>query len=383
MKHKTKTTLFNFENIYKAYQSCIKNKRATYNALVYEQNLLENLWALCEVLNSRNYHIGSSLCFLTSSPKLREIFAADFKDRVVHHLLINAIEGFYEKKFIYDVYNNRKKKGTHKAIQRAQYFMRKESVNYYLQLDIKGFFYNIDKNILYKKVANDISKSDLEFQDEILYLAHKIIYHDSTKNYRFRGNIEKLKQLPEHKTLFKIPKHKGLPIGNLSSQFFANVYMNDFDNFIKRELKVKYYIRYVDDFVLFDTSKERLQTLKHKIEVYLYENLSLTLRDDFKLKNINQGLDFLGYVVREHYTLVRKRVIKNYKFKKAKYLERYEKEEGKMDFELIKAFLAVQSSFTGHCKHANSYKLLKTQKIKDDQNEEKYCKNITTVWNTK
>jgi hypothetical protein len=208
---------------------------------------------------------------------------------------------------------------------------------------------------------------------DILWLANKIIYHNPIKNFHFKGNIHTLKTLPEHKTLFKLPSHKGLPIGNLTSQFFANVYLNRFDHFVKRELKIKHYIRYVDDFVLFHKDKNLLLEVKQKIEKYLLENLSLELRNDYKLKKNSQGLDFLGYIIRPNYTLVRKRVINNFKYKKAKFLDRYEQLQGDMSLEEIKKFLSVLASYKGHAKHANSYRLIKQM---EELYDEKYCKLI-------
>ncbi|MEA1919947.1 MAG: reverse transcriptase/maturase family protein [Campylobacterota bacterium] len=351
--------MFSFQAIYDAYIACRKHKRNTLNQLQFEVNLLDNLWNLQSELSTQTYKIGSSLCFLTSSPKLREVFAADFRDRVVHHVLIRAIEPFYEKKFIHDVYNNRKNRGTHSAIKQAQRYMHRNTQGYYLQLDIKGFFYNLDKNILFKQLFNDISNSTLKNKKEILWLSNKIIYHNPTRNYIFKGDKSKLELLPEHKTLFKLPSHLGLPIGNLTSQFFANVYMNGFDNYVKRVLKVKSYIRYVDDSVIFDISKERLERLHVKIALYLKDNLGLLLREDTKLKKHSSGLDFLGYIIRENYILTRKRIVNNYKFKKANYLQNYENQRGKMSLEEIKKFLSVQASFVGHIKHSNSYNLLK------------------------
>jgi len=353
--------MFTFQNIYKAYLTCRKNKRNTINALKFEQNLIENLWDLCHSLQNRSYKVGTSICFLASSPKLREVFAADFKDRVVHHILIDAIEQMYERKFIYDVYNNRKKRGIHQAKKRVAGWMQSNPKGYYLQLDIKGFFYQLNKDILYKKLFRDIDKSKLENKDDILWLTYTLIYHDPTKNYIFKGNPKGLNALPPHKTLFKIPKNRGLPIGNLTSQFFANVYMNNFDHFIKRELKVKYYVRYVDDFVLLDSSKEHLKVLYMEIKRYLKKELHLSLREDSKLKKNVDGLDFLGYIMRPHYILVRQRVVNNYKKKKAQYLQRYEEQKGKMKLVEIKSFLSLQASFASHNKHANSYNL--NQKI--------------------
>ena len=183
--------------------------------------------------------------------------------------------------------------------------------------------------------------------------------------------------MPAHKTLFKIPKYKGLPIGNLTSQFFANVYLNKFDHFIKRELKIKGYLRYVDDFVLFSDSKEELKEAKKRIDFYLKEYLSLELREDFKLKRTTQGLDFLGYIVRPHYLLVRNRVVKNYKHKKARFLDYYESKKGEVSLAEINGFLSVQASFVGHIRHAKSYNLMKKVGYIDD---EKYIRLVSTEW---
>jgi len=353
--------MFTFQNIYKAYLVCRKNKRNSINALQFEQNLIENLWELTHSLQNRSYKVGTSICFLASSPKLREIFAADFKDRVVHHVLIDHIEEMYEKRFIHDVYNNRKDKGTHKAVKRVKGWMQGKPKGYYLQLDIKGFFYHLNKDILYKKLYTDVHKSTLEHKEHTLWLAHTLIYHDPTRDYVFKGDKRGLNALPSHKTLFKIPKNRGLPIGNLTSQFFANVYMNSFDNFVKRELKIKQYVRYVDDFVLLDENKQRLERLHGNIADYLDQELQLTLREDTKLKRNKEGLDFLGYIIRPDYMLVRQRVVNNFKLKKARYLSAYEKQKGEMGLSEIKEFLSVKASFAGHCKHADSYHL--NQKI--------------------
>ncbi|MBN2782885.1 MAG: RNA-directed DNA polymerase [Campylobacterales bacterium] len=356
--------MFEFKEIYTAYLKCRRLKRNTINALKFEQNLLENLCDLETSLNDKTYTFKRGVCFITNSPKMREVFAADFSDRVVHHIIVPLLEQIYEPKFIYDSYSNRKDKGIHNATKRALHFSR--GSKYYLQLDIKNFFYTIDKDILYTKLQSMLVKTFHLVKgtkiklDEMLWLCEKIIYQDVTKNVILKGTKSNFLKIPSHKTLFKVDKNKGLPIGNLTSQFFANVYMNDFDNFVKRELKCKRYIRYVDDFVLFENSKEKLLELYKSIVKYLSDNLALKLRDRYILKENKDGLDFLGYIIRPHYVLTRKRVVNNYKYKKAKYLSRYDELKGKMDFEEIKQFLSVQASFLGHIKHANSYKLKQT-----------------------
>jgi hypothetical protein len=372
--------MFEFKNIYDSYKECRKNKRNTINALKFEFNLIDNIVTLESELKSRRYNPTTSLCFLTTSPKLREVFAADFRDRVVHHILTPKLENFYEPKFIFDVYNNRKNKGIHSGMKRALHFSRGVRDGYYLQLDISGFFYNLNKNILFQIIYNDFIKTDIKFKDEILWLVHKIIYHNPTKDYYFQGNINQFKQLPSHKTLFKLPPEKGLAIGNITSQFFANIYLYRFDNWVKRFLKVKRYIRYVDDMVIFDNDKNKLLDIKLKIENYLKTNLEVSLRKDTKIKKVKQGLDFLGYVIRPDYILVRKRVINNFKYKKARFLDKYEKFQGSIKLkDEIDKFLAVKSSFKSHCKHANSYKLL--NKV-GKENDEKYINFILNDWNS-
>lgn len=353
--------MFTFKEIYDAYLRCRRGKRNTHNAMKFELNLIENICNLETSLNNRTYTPSRSVCFLTTSPKLREVFAADFRDRVVHHLITPVLEQIYEPLFIYDSYSCRLDKGIHNAQKRALHFSR--ATDYYLQLDIKNFFYSINKNLLFKMLNKTVVQNYEKVKDsaielhEMLWIMYKIIFHNVTKDAVLKGSQEQFKLIPPHKTLFKTAKDKGLPIGNLTSQFFANVYLNSFDNYCKRVLKCQRYIRYVDDFVIFENSKDRLIELKKEIEIYLDKYLHLQLRDQSVLRSVHEGLDFLGYIIRPHYVLVRKRVVKNFKYKKAKYLTNYENQKGKMNLEEIKKFLSVQASFVGHISHANGYNL--------------------------
>ena len=293
--------MFTFKEIYHAYLRCRKGKRNTHNALKFETNLIENLCDLETSLNNRTYTPSRSVCFLTTSPKLREIFAADFGDRVVHHLITPVLEQIYEPKFIHDSYSCRKEKGIHAAQKRAHQFS--QSSDYYLQLDIKNFFYSIDKKRLFGMLNTTLvqrydkvnTSSAIEL-NEMLWILHTIIFHDVTKEAIIQGDKAHFNPIPPHKTLFKVPKGKGLPIGNLTSQFFANVYMNGLDNYCKRVLKCTQYLRYVDDFVIFDDSYERLLELKNRIEGYLHHQLGLQLRQPSCLRSVHAGLDFLGYI---------------------------------------------------------------------------------------
>jgi len=242
-------TVFAYEHLYRAYLDCRKTKRNTPAALRFEMNVEAELYHLQLELQERTFHPSTSECFITSTPKLREVFAAAFRDRITHHLLVRALERRWEPVFIYDSYASRPGKGIHLAVQRLQQFTRQATRNatqpaWYLQLDIRNFFMTIRKPILDDLVA-------ARCPDEALrWLAHTLIFHDPTTDYRQTCAPALWRGLPRHKSLFGAPPDCGLPIGNLTSQFFANVYLNGLDQFVKHTLKCRWYLRYVDDFLL-------------------------------------------------------------------------------------------------------------------------------------
>ncbi|MDP2929981.1 MAG: RNA-directed DNA polymerase [Candidatus Omnitrophota bacterium] len=225
--------------------------------------------------------------------------------------MVDYLERIYEPIFIHDSYACRKDKGTHAAVMRLQSFLRKVSKNgktraYYLQLDIKDFFTSIDKNILFSLLNNKTSNRD------ILWLTRQVLFHDPTKFFILRDDENIVNKVPSNKSLFGKHNLMGLPIGNLTSQFFANVYMNELDQFVKHSLKARFYIRYVDDFVLLSDNLETLIKWRQDIERFLSEKLLLRLHPKRrKLQPISNGIDFLGYIIRSDYILVRRRVINN------------------------------------------------------------------------
>lgn len=250
-----KCELLSFASVYRAYFDCRKRKRGTVNAIRFEYDLLENLTQLALDLQQGAYRPSRSVCFVTTSPKLREIFAADFRDRIVHHLVVRELEGIWEPKFIHDSFASRKGKGTHAAVKRLQGFLWRATCSmkkpaWYLQLDIRSFFMCIDKDILFAMLEKALANMEEQKRCGLLYLLCRIIYHDCTADYRFKGSPAMLDKVPAHKSLFTCETGKGLPIGNLTSQFFANVYLNELDQFVKHTLKCRCYVRYVDDFVL-------------------------------------------------------------------------------------------------------------------------------------
>ncbi len=351
--------VFTYNKIYKAYLDCRENKRNTVNALNFEWDLERNLFQLQEELQNKTYKPGRSICFVVTEPSPREIFAATFKDRVIHHVLVNELEEVGERSFIYDSYACRKNKGTHKAIERLQDFIRKATNNYnkkayYLQLDISGFFMNIDHNILKTILKKLILKQEKPYQwkKDILWLSKRNINHDPTENYIKKSKKEKFDLIPARKSLFSASPNKGLPIGNYSSQFFGNLYLNQLDHFIKRVLKQTYYLRYVDDFVIINKSKVKLQNLIEKINEFLKNVLGLKLNSTkTKLKNTKDGIDFLGYFIKPRYTLIRKRVVNALK---KKLYELNQKKE--IDPERV---LTTINSYFDHFKYGDSYNLRK------------------------
>ena len=357
--------MFSFENLYRQYLLCRKSKRNTLNALRFEAHQEKNLLALKEELDARTYRPSRSVCFIATRPKLREIFAADFKDRIVHHILVDSLERIWEPIFIHDSYACRKGKGIHKGVVRLQQFIRKATLNgthpaFYIQLDIKNYFMSIDKDILFSLIARKVK------DEPALWLTRVLIFHDCTDNYIFRGEPGLLKSIPPHKTLFHAPKNKGLPIGNLNSQFFANVYLNGLDQFVKHNLKCRYYLRYCDDFVLLSRQREELLRWRDQIEAYLREELRLELNEKRqRLRPVSNGVDFLGYIVRGDYLLVRRRVVNNLRARLREY-EALLVKEGRcsrcyrFDEEILDRLTATLSSYLGHFKMANTYSLCRS-----------------------
>jgi len=355
--------LFSFANIYRCYLKCRKRKRKTINALRFEMRLEDNLCKLEKELKTKTYKPARSVCFVAKKPKFREIFAADFKDRIVHHILVDYLEKIYEPVFIYDSWASRKGKGTIGAVKRLQKFTRSITSNgvataFYLQLDIKSFFVNINKDILKTIIRK---KTD---NKNILWLLDVILDNNCAQNYVLKGDPSLIKKIPPHKTLFNSPVNKGLPIGNLTSQFFANVYLNELDQFVKHKLKVRFYIRYVDDFVLLSKNKEDLILWAKKIESFLKENLDLELNwRKSKLRPISDGIDFLGYIIRPNYVLVRRRVVNNCKSRLRdiqKRLSHLNNDDRTLEFvpSIVEKTRKSFSSYLSHFKHANSYNLI-------------------------
>lgn len=296
------------QNIHRAWLEFLPGKKHKNDVAEFALNLSKNVYALHLELKNKTYTHGSYKAFKINDPKPRDIHKATVKDRLLHHVIYQVLCPYFEKKFIYDSYSCRDEKGTHKAVDRFQYFARKVSHNHrqttwVLKCDIKKFFANIDHDILMK-----ISRRHLADQD-ILSLLQNVI--DSFP--------------------------KGLPLGNLTSQLLVNVYMNEFDQYIKHELKVKYYIRYADDFVVLSDNQNYLETILLVVNSFLQEKLKLEMHPKkVFIKTFSSGVDFLGWINFPTHKVLRTSTKKRM-FKKVN-------EKNK-------------SSYLGMLKHGNTWKL--------------------------
>jgi hypothetical protein len=359
--------LFSFAALWQAYLTCRRRKAGTAQAQRYALRLLDNIENTAQALQDRSYKPARSLCFVARRPKAREIHAAHFADRVVHHLLVPQLEALYEPIFIHDVYSNRKNKGTHAAVRRLQSFMRRldgsGQNSWYLQLDIRNFFVSINRRILFTLIQTTVHKKhpgNVEQQAQLLWLTRLLLTGNPAKNAVKQGNLADFSRVPAYKQLANAAPEYGLPIGNLSSQFFANVYLNELDQFVKHQLKCKFYLRYVDDFILLHHDPAQLLIWRQAIVEFLDEHLKLTLKDLAAPQLITQGADFLGYIVRPRYCLVRRRVVGNL-YEKLIALEKHlcpAPNYLRLPPLIRQQLQATLASYLGHFQHAHSERLL-------------------------
>ena len=354
-------------DLFRAYFDARINKRRTANALAFENGYEEKLFKLCDEIANREYAIGQSICFIVDKPVKREIFAADFRDRIVHHLIFNYINALFEKHFIKDSYSCRTGKGTSQGIERVDHFIRSCSENYQkdcwiLKLDIKGYFMAMDRNILYQKIEcklKAVKNADFDL-DLALWLIHKVVFHDPTKNCRVKGRREDWIGLPKSKSLFFAQKDKGFPIGNLTSQLFGNIYLDELDHFIRERLGIKRYGRYVDDMVFVHPDKEFLKSAISKIRDYMQKELALTLHPKkIYLQHFTKGVYFLGAFIKPYRIYIGKKTKANFYAAEKIWNEIAEKKHGLSGEEETKKFVACVNSYLGIMKHYETSKLRK------------------------
>ena len=296
-----------YEELYEAYLDCRKRKRTTFNALEFEVNENTNLYKLWYELNSMTYEVGKSIVFCVEKPVKREVFVADFRDRIVHHLLINRINDILENEFIEDSYSCRVGKGTDYGIRKCNEYLIKATDNWtkeawIVKCDLKSFFMTIDKKRLYDKLCRFIRSNykaddrDLEF---MCHLTKLIVFNEPQRNCIMKQSWEHWDNLPKEKSLFFCPAGQGIPIGNLTSQIFANFYLSEFDHFVKETLGIEYYGRYVDDFFTIAPTKEEAMAAIEKCRAKL---LSIGVKlhpKKFYVQPAFNGVKFIGAVIKK------------------------------------------------------------------------------------
>jgi RNA-directed DNA polymerase len=299
------------EELFKAYYDCRKTKRNTWNALRFEERLERNLMDLYHELVAGVYAPGRSMCFVVLYPKPREVWAADFRDRIVHHLLYNRVSARFYRRFIADTFACIPERGTLKAATRLEAFMRAASENYakptwFLKADIANFFVTIDKGVLDRLLARRITESWW------INLCRIILHHDPTKDVHVRSSDALMARIPKHKSLFSSDSTTGLPIGNLSSQFFANVYLDPLDQFAKHRLKLRWYARYVDDIVALGESGEGLFSAYQALAEYAETELKIAFHPKKVSTNrIEAGVNFVGYIILPNRKYIRRSTLKS------------------------------------------------------------------------
>ena len=297
---------FQFEDLVQAYYDCRRNKRNSASARLFEKDMEINLLELHDDLIAGTYRPGRSICFVVTRPKAREVWAAAFRDRVVHHLMYNHVAPRFYASFIADSCACIPGRGTLYAATRLESKIRSASENwskpvFYLKCDLANFFVAIDKAVLRKQLQARIT------EPWWLALATQILMHDPREDYETRSPAHLFNRVPQHKRLVAQPVRLGLPIGNLSSQFFANVYLDALDQFAKHQLRAKHYIRYVDDFLFLHESPQQLNQWLAKVEAFLPRLGAKLNPTKTILQPVDRGVDFVGHVIKPWRRTTRKR----------------------------------------------------------------------------
>ncbi len=351
-------------DLFEAYYDCRKNKRKTINALAFELDYEHNLIELCNDINNGTYQISRSISFIVDKPVKREIFAADFRDRIVHHYIVSRINPHFEELFINDSYSCREGKGCLYGIKRIDSFVRECSLNYtrdayILKLDIEGFFMHIDKALLRERLTRFLEEQYFgNDKGLVIRLCRQIVDNDPTERCIMKGSRWNWEGLPGSKSLFGVGKGKGLPIGNLTSQVFANFYLDPLDKFITRTLGMRYYGRYVDDFVLVHQDKDFLLKAIPQIARFLEDQLMLRLHTrKVYLQHFSKGVKFIGAVVKLHRLYIANRTKGNCWEAVEKHNEVVKDHYPSRDE--IKAFQASVNSYFGFMCHYRTYRIRK------------------------
>jgi len=355
------TSPVSLRDLHIAWREARRGKKPSADQAAFDADWPEHLIELEAELNALTWSPAPPTCFIAKAPKAREIHAPAFIDRVVHHYLVPRLETIYEPVFIHDSFSNRKGKGTHAAVDRLQEFVREvhsgEGGGWFLQLDIRNFFNSIHRPTLWELLRDRMERHG--FALPIRHTVHALLRHSPLHHgAHYACRPEERPLVPVHKRLENAAPGCGIAIGNLSSQFFANVYLDRLDQFVKHQLKAKRYVRFVDDFVLVHHDRGQLATWLAEIEHFLAETLRLELKPDRRLSPLTGGCDFLGYVIFPTHRLVRRRVIAHCRSKLAAWERRHITAERRPTRAGIDSLRSTWSSYLGHFKHSTDRQII-------------------------
>jgi len=339
------------EAVFDAYFDCRRTKRNSINQLRFEVDLEENLTLLHRELCNGTYKIGRNVAFIVTHPKIREVWAAEFRDRVVHHLIYNAISDRHHRRFVRDNYACIPGRGTHDGLRRVSGFTRSITRNwtrpaYFLKADVANFFNSIDHSILIGLAERHVSEEWLRA------LIRKVILHDPRSNFSPHSSPASFGKVPRHKSLLHAPPGKGLPIGNLTSQFFANVYMNELDQYAKHVLKAGYYGRYVDDVVLLHEDPEVLNGWYARMDEFIKSRLAIHFHPNKKQLNLaEKGITFTGFIIKPGRVYLRQSSLSKCQQK----IRAWERKGAPVDTETLKDMSQSLNSYLGMLRQVNGY----------------------------
>lgn len=360
-------------DLFQAYYDARRNKRNTPSQLRFELELETNLINLYHELQNRRYRPSPSVCFVVQDSVKREVFASEFRDRVVHHLYYNYVSPLFDRQFIYDSYSCRKGKGTLLGIERLEHHIRSVSRNYtseayILKMDIRGYFMSINRNLLREMVYEMINRVRLPEinKDIVMYLTDIITLKDSLQGAKIRGNPRDWDDLPPSKCLSCSPEGVGLPIGELTSQLFSNIFLNKLDWYVLANLGFKHYGRYVDDFYIIDADRQRLKTAVQQI-AGLLDSIGLELHPKkIRLHNVKKPTCFLGAVVFPFYRHCSSRTIHKFVEYRKTYKHLIENDNDEVCLNINRCISSI-NSYYGYLKHFKAI-----NQIRDIS----FCKNM-------
>ena len=362
--------IISLENLFLAWKEFRRGKRNKIDVQEFEFNLEDNLFQLRQELKGKIYRHSNYISFSICDPKPRRIHKATVRDRILHHAVFRILYPIFDKEFIFDSYSCRLSKGIHRAVNRLQKFCRKLSRNntkniFVLKCDIRKFFDSIDQDVLLALIKKKVKDKNA------IWLIGKIIRGFANKNvldFRFRS--PRPPRLGEAGWSYgeaggndkncgndkrRSDSVKGLPLGNVTSQLFSNIYLNELDQFIKNKLKIKYYLRYCDDFVILDDNEKCFAPFIAEMENFLAGRLKLRLHPDkIIIRKYHQGIDFLGYVILPHYKVLRTKT-KRRMFRKI-IVKRQKLEDG---LATEKSFNQTLQSYLGILSHCRGHKVKK------------------------